>query len=151
MSTAAVRRLAALALAAGLAACHQAPRVEFITSPAMASLGLPFSEVVRVGDLLFLSGQVGLVAGELALVPGGIEAETRQVLENVQATLALCGADLGDVVKCTVFLADIAEWPRFNAVYAGYFGDDPPARSAVAGSGLALGARVELEVIAVAP
>lgn len=124
-------------------------RVEHLNDPAMESLGLPFSEAVRVGDLLFLSGQIGNLPGTLELAPGGIEGETRQTLENIKATLERHGSSLDRVVKCTVFLADIAEWPRLNEVYRTYFPDRPPARSAVAGSGLALGARVEIECIAV--
>lgn len=115
--------------------------------PAMASL--PFSEAVRVGDLLFLSGQIGTAPGTLQLVDGGIDAESRQTIENVKAILNRHGASLDDVVKATVFLADIDEWPALNEVYREYFKVPYPARSALAGSGLALGARVEIEVIAV--
>ena len=83
------------------------------------------------------------------LAAGGIQAETRQTMENIRNTLQRYGADMDDVVKCTVFLADIGEWPRMNAVYTTFFDRPYPARSAVAGSGLALGARVEIECIAV--
>lgn len=110
---------------------------------------LPFSEAVRVGDMLYLSGQIGNRPGTLEIVPGGIQAETRQCLENVKAILERNGSSLGRVVKCTVFLADIDEWPAFNAIYRTYFPASPPARSALAASGLALGARVEVECIAV--
>jgi reactive intermediate/imine deaminase len=113
------------------------------------STGLPFSEAVRSGDLLFVSGQIGNEPGTMQLVPGGIAAETRQTLENMQAILERHGSGLDRVVKCTVFLADIGEWPAMNEVYRTFFSDRPPARSAVAGSGLALGARVEIECIAV--
>ena len=110
---------------------------------------LPFSEAVQVGDLLFLSGQLGLKTGAMELVEGGIEAESRQTLENMRAALERVGSDLEHVVKCTIFLADIAEWPKFNEVYVGFFPNKKPSRSALAASGLALGARVEVECIAV--
>jgi reactive intermediate/imine deaminase len=113
--------------------------------------GLPFSPAVRAGGLIFLSGQIGLRPGETRLVDGGLEPETRQTMENIRAVLEAAGASLADVVKCTVFLADIEEWPSFNAIYAGYFPEDPPARAALAASGLALGARVELDCIAADP
>ncbi len=85
----------------------------------------------------------------MELVEGGIETESRQTLENMSAALARVGSDLAHVVKCTVFLADIAEWPKFNEVYVSFFPNQKPARSALAASGLALGARVEVECIAV--
>lgn len=116
-----------------------------------AEQGLPFSPAVRAGDLLFLSGQVGNRPGTLELVEGGIQAETRQTLEKIRATLEEAGASMDDVVKCTVFLADIAEWEAMNEVYREFFASDPPARSAMGASGLALDARVEIECIAVAP
>jgi len=118
--------------------------VEYYTSPEMA--GLPFSEAVRVGNLLFLSGQIGTTAD--GLIPGGIGPETRQTLENIQTTLEKHGSSMAEVVKCTVFLADIAEWPAMNEVYVTFFPGNKPARSAVAGSGLALDSRVEIECIA---
>jgi reactive intermediate/imine deaminase len=125
-----------------------APRLEFLNSPQAAGRGLPFSEAVRTGDLLFLSGQVGTRPGTTELVPGGISAETKQVLENMKAILERNGSSLDRVVKCTVFLADIGEWPAMNDVYRQYFPANPPARSALAASGLALNARVEIECIA---
>ena len=109
----------------------------------------PFSEAVRVGNLLFLSGQIGYDMETASLVEGGIQAETRKTLDNIKATLAKYDATMDDVVKCTVMLADIAEWPAMNEVYATYFPNNKPARSAFAGSGLALGARVEIECTAV--
>tara|TARA_B100002052_G_C15632706_1_gene484735 strand:- start:186 stop:497 length:312 start_codon:yes stop_codon:yes gene_type:complete len=100
-----------------------------------------------------LSGQLGAVPGENPprIVEGGIEAETRQTIENIAAVLDAAGATLQDLLKCTVFLADIEDYAAMNAVYAEYFKSDPPARAALAGSGLALGALVELDCIAVAP
>ncbi len=113
--------------------------------------GLPFSSAVRVGDLLYLSGQIGTLPGTTELVAGGIAAEARQTLENIEAVLQYAGSDLEHVVKCTVFLVDIADYAEVNAVYAEFFAGDPPARSAVAGTGLALGARVEIECVALVP
>lgn len=112
--------------------------------------GLPFSSAVRVGNLLFLSGQIGNMPGTRQLADTGIAGQTRQALENVKTVLAAAGSSLDRAVKCTVFLADIKDYAAMNAVYATYFPTDPPARSTVAGSGLALGARVEIECLAVA-
>jgi reactive intermediate/imine deaminase len=121
--------------------------VEYLDVPAPNTY--PFSGAVRVGNMLYLSGALGNDLATKKLVPGGIEAETKQTLENIKATLERNGSDLDHVVKCTVFMADIQEWPRMNEVYKKYFLKHFPARSAVAGSGLALGARVEIECIAV--
>ena len=112
-----------------------------------------FSSAVRSGGLIFLSGQLGALPGVMPpeLVEGGIEAETRQTMDNIIAVLAAADATLADVVKCTIFLADIDDYAAMNAVYLEYFPTDPPARSAVAGSGLALGAVVEIECIAAVP
>ena len=115
-----------------------------------ASLGLPFSAAVRVGNVLYLSGQIGTVPGTRQLADTGIAGQTRQVFENIKAVLAAAGSSLERVVKCTVFLSDIKDYAAMNAVYATYFPKDPPARSTVAGSGLALGARVEIECLALA-
>ncbi|MDH3735045.1 MAG: Rid family detoxifying hydrolase [Gemmatimonadota bacterium] len=109
--------------------------------------GLPFSEAVRVGNMLYLSGQIG-TQPDGTLIGGGIQAETRQTMDNIQATLEKYGSSIDEVVKCTVFLADISEWPAMNEVYIGYFTKHKPARSAVAGSGLALDSRVEIECMA---
>lgn len=110
--------------------------------------GLPFSSAVRVGDVLYLSGQIGTLPGTRELAAGGVAAETRQTLENIKAVLAHAGSALDRVVKCTVFLTDIADYSAVNAVYQEYFPVDPPARSALAATGLALGAKVEIECIA---
>jgi 2-iminobutanoate/2-iminopropanoate deaminase len=108
---------------------------------------LPFSEAVRVGDMLYLSGQLGTdTTGRL--VPGGIRAETRQALGNIGAVLERHGASLDQVVKCTVMLADIKEWAAMNEVYVSFFRSHRPARSAFGTSGLAMGARLELECMA---
>jgi len=112
-----------------------------------------FSSAVRSGDFIFLSGSLGAVPGVTPpqLVEGGIEAETRQTMENIITVLAAADATLQDLIKCTVFLADINDYAAMNSVYLEYFPSDPPARSAMAGSGLALGALVEIECIAAVP
>ena len=126
------------------------PIKEIIRPEGVASLPV-FSPAVRVGDLLFLSGAIGTVGTELRLIEGGVGPETRQTMQNIVQVLDGAGATLDDVVKCTVFLADIADYAAMNEVYLEFFPENPPARSAMAGSGLALGARVEIECIAVAP
>ena len=108
----------------------------------------PFSQAVRVGRTIYLSGMLGMTA-EGQLAPGGIQPETRRTLENIKAALEPLGATMDDVVKCTVFLADMAEWAAMNEVYVTFFPKSKPARSAVAVSGLARDARVEIECIAV--
>jgi len=140
--------LAALLL---IVACSPEPAQTKQTIRMPGSLeGLPFSTAVRVGDMLYLSGQVGTRPGTTELVEGGVGAETRQSLENIAAVLAFAGSSLEQVVKCTVFLGDIADYQEMNAVYREFFMEDPPARSTVAGSGLALGASVEIECTALA-
>ena len=125
---------------------------EYLQSETTRVMGLPFSDAVRVGDILFLSGQLGNRPGEMEVVPGGIQAETRQTMENIKATLQRHDLDMGDIIKCTVFLADMSQWPEFNKVYASYFEKGRyPARSALAAAALALGARVEVECIAALP
>lgn len=113
-----------------------------------ANPALPFSAAVRVGDLYFLSGQIGAKPGAMAVVEGGIGPETRQILDNIDRVLKENGLSKKDVVKCTAMLADIAEWGEFNKYYVQYFSAPFPARSAFGANGLALGARVELECIA---
>jgi 2-iminobutanoate/2-iminopropanoate deaminase len=125
--------------------------VEYLNSPANKALGLPFSEAVRVGNMLYLAGQVGNTPGKLELVPGGIRAEAKQAMENMKAILERNGSSLDHVIKCTVFLADMKEWPVFNEVYRSFFSSHFPARSSLGTTGLAIGARVEIECIAVVP
>jgi 2-iminobutanoate/2-iminopropanoate deaminase len=120
--------------------------MEFFTLPEVKRLNLPFSQAVRVGDVLYLSGALGIVPGKMELASGGMEAETRQTMENIGTILRANGRSFDDVFKCTAMLADMNEWPAFNAVYVTYFKPDRlPARSAFGASGLALGARIELE------
>lgn len=115
--------------------------------PMPGNRGLPFSEAVRTGNLLFLSGQLGTDAS-LKLVPGGIKAETRQALENIRVVLERHGSSLDRVVKCTAMLADMQEWAAMNEVYVTFFPKHLPARSAFGTTGLAFNARMELECIA---
>ena len=124
---------------------EKAPDVEYLNPPGVQ--GRPFTEAVRVGHLLYLSGKLGTIPGQ-GLVEGGIQPETRQTMENIKAALERYGSSMDRVVKCTVFLADIAEWGQMNEVYVTFFPEHPPARSALGASGLALNARVEIECIA---
>jgi reactive intermediate/imine deaminase len=126
-----------------------ADEVEFYPMADDTERSWPFSEAVRVGDLLFLSGMLGNKPGTSELVPGGIQPETRQTMENIRAAVLRHGGSMDRVAKCTVFLADMAEWAAMNEVYVEFFPANRPARSALGASGLALGARVEIECIAV--
>lgn len=135
------------------AACGGRARPEPAASPATAEFltpygtpSRPFSPAVRVGNMLYLSGQIGTTAdANGGLITGGIEAETRQTLENIRAVLERTGSSMDRVVKCTVMMADMREWDRMNVVYASFFPKNKPARSAFGATALALGARVEIE------
>ena len=111
-------------------------------------ISTPFSSAVRVGNLLYLSGQIGTLPGSRELAAGGIAAETHQTMENIKQVLEYSGSSLDQVVKCTVFLLNIGDYAAMNEVYASFFENDPPARSTLAASGLALDAQVEIECIA---
>jgi reactive intermediate/imine deaminase len=121
------------------------PDVEYLTSEHMK--GLPFSEAVRAGTMLYLSGMIGMESS-MKLAPGGITAETRQAMDNIKATLEKYGSSLDHVIKVTVMLSDMSEWEEMNKVYVTYFPKNLPARSALGVNGLAFGARVEIECIA---
>ncbi len=136
---------AAVALLAGCGPDRSATSVEHFAME--GSRPLPFSAAVRVGDLLFLSGQLG-TDSSLQLVPGGIGPETRQAMENIRAVLTRAGATMDVIVKCTAMVADMSEWPALNAEYVKSFTGPLPARSAFGATALALGARVEIECIA---
>jgi 2-iminobutanoate/2-iminopropanoate deaminase len=125
------------------------PAVEHIGKPMLGEQRLPFSDAVRVGDTLYLSGAIGITPdGKL---PEGIDAQARQTMDNIGAVLKRQGLGWGDVVKCTVMLDNMADWPAFNKVYMTYFTDGKfPARSAFGADGLALGALLEVECIAYA-
>ena len=124
------------------------PDVTYLNMPGMEGRDLPFSSAVRVDNTLYLSGNLGNIPGTMNMAEGGIQGETRQTMENISAVLAQFGSSMDQVVKCTVFLADMAEWGAMNEVYKTYF-TNPPARSALGVSGLALDARVEIECIAI--
>jgi 2-iminobutanoate/2-iminopropanoate deaminase len=142
------RRKALLCSAALLANCAEPPETRRpVFFPVAGQSALPFSEAVRVGNMLYLSGQLGTDSTG-RLVPGGIQAETRQALLNIATVLQRHGSSLERVVKCTVMLADIGEWGAMNEVYLTFFRSHRPARSAFGTSGLALGARLELECMA---
>jgi reactive intermediate/imine deaminase len=120
--------------------------MEFISSHGTLAAGLPFSDAVRVGGVLYLSGQIGIVPGKMELVPGGIEAETRQMMEHIARILNANGLSFDNVFKCLVMMKDMKEWGAFNKIYLDYFKPDRlPARSAFGAAGLALGAAVEME------
>ena len=116
--------------------------------PGVPPSQLPFSKVVEANGFVFLAGQIGDAPGSNGPVPGGIEAETRQTLENVGALLRAVGLDYGDVVRCTVYIVDIGEFAAMSAVYREFFRSELPARATVKVVGLALGARIEIEVTA---
>jgi reactive intermediate/imine deaminase len=147
-----MKRLLLLLPAIVLLGCEihvdEPPEVSYLQMPGMEGRDLPFSSAVQVGNTLYLSGNLGNTPGTLDLAEGGIQGETRQTLENITAVLEQFGSSMDNVVKCTVFLADMAEWGAMNEVYKTFF-KNPPARSALGASGLALGARVEIECIAV--
>ncbi len=113
--------------------------------------GLPYSPGILVGDTLYLSGQLGRDPETAKLVPGGIEAETRQALKNLREVLKAAGMDYEDVVSVTAFITDFADFPKFNAAYAEVFASDPPARATVQVVALNLGARVEIQMVAARP
>lgn len=108
----------------------------------------PYSQAIESGGLLFCSGQVGLDPASGSLVEGGLEVQAERALRNLGAVLEAAGLGYADVVKTTCFLADIADFRAFNEVYAGFFPEPPPARSTFAVAALPLGARVEIEAIA---
>lgn len=137
-----------LALTACASGAGTPPGTEVVAPRELVMEGLPFSPAVRAGGFIFLSGAVGNRRGTRELVPGGVAAETRQALENLRAALRAADADMVDVVKCTVFLADMRDYEAMNQAYAAYFRSRPPARTTAGVNGLALGARVEIECIA---
>jgi 2-iminobutanoate/2-iminopropanoate deaminase len=121
--------------------------IDPVLHPFIGIPGLPFSEMVEAGRLVFLSGQIGSGA-DGKLVAGGIKAETRQTLANIATVLKRHGLSMDRVVKVTVMMADMAEWGAMNEEYVAAFGKHLPARSAFGASGLAMNARVEIECIA---
>jgi len=120
--------------------------IERYTDPTMAEANLPFSQAVRVGDMLYLSGQIGNVPGTLDLAPGGMEGQARQTMNNIKTVLEANGASFAHVTKCLVMLSEMSQWADFNKVYVTYFEKSQfPARSAFGANGLALGGALEVE------
>jgi len=117
------------------------------TEKAPKAIG-PYSQAVHIGDLVYTAGQVALDPSTMELVPGGIEEQTRQVLANLTNVLEAAGTDMNKVVKTTVFLKDMSDFAKMNAVYAEVFGANPPARTTVAVAGLPKNALVEIECVA---
>ncbi|MFO7551008.1 MAG: Rid family detoxifying hydrolase [Haliea sp.] len=145
-------RLCTAAFAAVLtatAALASASEVEYLGGSGVLPASLPFSEAVRVDSTYYLSGQLGVKPGTMELVQGGIREEARQTMENIAAVLATHGLGMNDIVKCTVMLADMSEWGIFNEIYRSFFTPPYPARSAFGSTGLGLGARAEVDCIAV--
>jgi 2-iminobutanoate/2-iminopropanoate deaminase len=138
--------LAAACLFPVLAMAEQ--EITYHNTPGAVEANAPFTSAVQVGTTLYLSGSLGNVPGKSEMVPGGIEAETRQTMESIKAKVERFGSSMNRVVKCTVFMADMAEWEAMNKVYRTYF-KRLPARSAFGSTGLALNARVEIECIAI--
>lgn len=125
--------------------------VEYLRSPLFEEKNLPLSDVVRVGNLMFVSGNLGIdfSTEDLALVPGGIIEETRQALRNIDAALKRNGSSINNVVKCTIFMGDMEEWPALNQVWPEFFSENYPARTAIQAGKLWHDAAVEIECIAV--
>lgn len=124
---------------------------EYYTQPENVVLNRPFSEAVRVGKTLYLSGQIGIAPGDTRLVPGGIIPETEQIMKNIEKILEYFKLRYSDIIKCQAMLRDIKEWNKFNSIYTSYFSKPFPARSAFGSTGLAFAARVELECMAHIP
>ena len=137
----------ALALAACAPAVSGGDRAVVSTPEAPAAIG-PYSQAVRVGGTLYVAGQIPLDPRTGRLVEGGIEAQTRQALDNVRAILRAAGFGMQDVVQVQVFLADLGDYAAFNQVYAEYFPSAPPARAVVQVSRIPRDARVEVMVVA---
>ena len=146
------------ALLGGLAVAHAEKTIEtgsktkYYQSEATKTLGLPFSDVVQVGDLFFLSGQIGALPGTLTMAGETMELQARQAMDNIGAILKERDLNFDNVVKCTVMMKDMSQWGAFNAVYVTYFKPDRfPARSAFGANDLAIGALLEIECIAIQP
>ena len=149
--------LLGLAIALGLTSCTAiaapdtapvGPRVQMLSATSTPDLTLPYSEAVRYGDTLYLAGQLGIIPGKSAVVPGGIQPETTQAMANIAAVLQRHGSSMDKLLKCTIFLADIGLWGEMNVAYVAALGDHRPARSALGVSGLGRDAKVEIECLA---
>lgn len=131
-----------------MACCREKSIVKAEKAP--AAIG-PYSAGVKAGPFVYTAGQIGLDPASMTIVGGGVEAETRQALTNLQAILEAAGTGLENVVKTTVFLQSMADFPKMNAVYGEFFTANPPARSAVEVAALPKGAQVEIEAVALVP
>jgi len=129
----------------------QTPARRAIQPAKFPNTGLPYSPGILAGDTLYLAGQLGRDPATAKLVPGGIEAETRQTLTNLREVLREAGMDFGDVVSVTAYLVDFKEFEAYNKVYREFFPKDPPARATVGVAALNQGGRIELQMIAVKP
>jgi 2-iminobutanoate/2-iminopropanoate deaminase len=116
------------------------------TDKAPKAIG-PYSQAIRTESMIYTAGQIGLVPATGELVAGGVEEQTHQALANLQNVIEAAGSTLGHVVKTTVFIKDMNDFPKMNAVYAEFFGENPPARSTVAVAGLPKGGLVEIEAV----
>jgi 2-iminobutanoate/2-iminopropanoate deaminase len=117
------------------------------TEKAPKAIG-PYSQAIRTDSMVFTAGQIALDPATMELVAGGVEEQTRQVLTNLSNVLEAAGSSLDKVVKTTVFLQDMSDFPKMNAIYAEYFGENPPARSTIAVAALPKGGLVEIEAVA---
>jgi 2-iminobutanoate/2-iminopropanoate deaminase len=122
-------------------------RATISTPQAPAAIG-PYSQAVVRDDVVYTAGQVGIDPQTGKLVQGGIEAQTRQALSNLQAILEAAGTSMANVLKTTIFMQDLADFAAMNQVYAGFFSGDPPARSTTQAAALPLGALIEIDVVA---
>jgi 2-iminobutanoate/2-iminopropanoate deaminase len=127
-----------------------AERKTVATDAAPAAIG-PYNQAIVAGALVYTAGQIALIPGEKRLAEGGVEAETEQALENLKAVLEAAGSSLERVVKTTVYLTDMADFPKMNAVYGRYFPADAPARATVAVRQLPMNGKVEIDAVALAP
>ena len=125
-----------------------APNILYVQSDNTQKLNLPFSDLVVVDNMIYLSGSLGNIPGTMDIVPGGIRGETIQTMNNIKGSLNAIGANMDDIIKCTVMIDDISQWGIFNEEYIKFFPNHKPARSAFGAEGLALGAAVEVECIA---
>ena len=142
------RRLLAAAVLAIAAACSRSGREVILTEKAPAPIG-PYSQAVRVGDTLYVSGQIGIAPGSRQLVDGGVATQAQQAMKNIEAILAAAGFAFADVVQVQIFLEDMDDYGAVNGVYRTFFAENPPARAAVEVAGLPLDAKVEILVVAV--
>lgn len=142
--------LLSLLLLISTSACANDADVQYYRSEVFKEKNLPLSDAVRVGKLIFVSGNLGVdfSGKELSIVPGGIEAETRQTMRNIEKSLKSMGSSLDKIVKCTVFLSNMEEWPKLNKIWPSFFKENYPARTAVEVHRLWRGAAIEIECIA---